>query len=244
MAMPSPVTMPGVGVLTVHPPGAAGAHDHGRALEQHERAGGNLDRQHTVDPAVLDNQVRDEELIVTLDGGILDGGLEQRVQHVEAGFVGGEPGALHLHSAEEPDIDAAIVLAAPRTAPVLQLGHLLRAVFDEILHRVLVAQPVAARDRVVKMIIKRVVAANHACRATLGRHGVAAHRHHLRYQRHRQLRVSLADRDGRAQSRTAAADHNNVRPDHLHRRSSGQMPVRRDPSKLPGPEHVRHCRRG
>ncbi len=38
----------------------------------------------------------------------LQRGLEQRVQHMEAGLIGGEPGALDFHAAEATYVDAPI----------------------------------------------------------------------------------------------------------------------------------------
>ena len=75
-------------------------------------------------PAVVDQEPGDEPLVVPLHRGILQGRLEQRVQHVEPGLVGGEPGAHLLHPAERPDRDPAVVLPAPRAAPVLELEEL------------------------------------------------------------------------------------------------------------------------
>ena len=56
---------------------------------------------------------------------VLQRRLEERVQHVEAGLVGREPGALLLHAAERADRDVAVRLPAPRAAPVLELEELL-----------------------------------------------------------------------------------------------------------------------
>ena len=67
------------------------------------------------------------------------------MQHVEAGLVRGEPGALLLHPAERADRDLAVRLPAPRAAPVLELEQLARRLVHERLDRVLVAEPVAAR---------------------------------------------------------------------------------------------------
>ena len=91
--------------------------------------------------------------------GVLERGLEQRVQHVEAGLVGGEPGAHLLHAAERAHRDVAVRLPAPRAAPVLQPQQLARRLVDERLDRVLVAQPVAAGDRVVRVLVEAVVGA-------------------------------------------------------------------------------------
>jgi hypothetical protein len=89
-----------VGVLAEDPPGTAGGDDHRSGLDQGEFTGTDLDRDDALDATVLDHQINAEMLVETLDRRILDRRLEQRVQHVETGLVGGEPGALDLHAAE------------------------------------------------------------------------------------------------------------------------------------------------
>src|SRR6185503_6173211 len=111
----------GVGVLTEYASRAPGADDRCLAFDQQEFPGRDIGCDYALHPAVLDDQVGAEKLVVALDGGVLVRGLEQRVQHVEAGLVRREPRALDLHAAEEADVDVAVVLAAPRTAPVLEL---------------------------------------------------------------------------------------------------------------------------
>ena len=118
-----------------------------------------LDRDHALDPAVIDQQLGDEPLVVADDALVLERGLEQGVEHVEAGLVGGEPGARLLHAAEGPHGDVAVGLAAPGAAPVLQLDQLLRRFLDESLDGVLIAQPVAAGDGVVGVLVEAVVRA-------------------------------------------------------------------------------------
>ena len=206
----------GVGVLRVHAPGTTGGQHHGPGQDAEELAAGDLDGDHAAHAAVFDQQVGDEELVVAPDARKPQRGLEQRVQHVEAGLVGREPRALHLHAAEEAHVDAAVGLAAPGAAPVLQLHHLGRALLDEELHRVLVAQPLAAGDGVVEVVRQRIVATHHAGRAAFGRHRVAAHRHHLRQQRHAQPGIGLHGGDGSAQAGTAAAHHHHVALDDFH----------------------------
>src|SRR6266516_7726273 len=70
-------------------------------------------------------------------------------KHMEAALVGCIPGAFDLHPAEGAHRHLAGRLAAPRTAPMLHLQQLTRSHIHEQLDRVLVAQPVAARDGVV-----------------------------------------------------------------------------------------------
>ena len=120
-------------------------------------SGAQLDRHHAVHPAVVDEQPGHEPLVVALDRAVLQRGLEQRVQHVEAGLVRGEPGAHLLHAAERADRDVPVRLPAPRAAPVLELEQLARSLVDERLDRVLVAEPVAAGDGVVDVLLDGVV---------------------------------------------------------------------------------------
>ena len=207
---------PGIGILAVETRGAAGAQDHGLALEQIQGTGRNFDGQDATDTPVLDDEIGDEELVEALDAGIFERGLEQGVLDVETGLVRGEPGALHLHPAEEAGIDAAVVQATPGAAPVLELDHLFCAVLDEILHRVLIAQPVTTRNGIVEVVVDRIVGTDHAGRAALGRHGVAAHRHHLRDQCHGQPGIGLVGRDRGPQSGPPAPYDDDIPLDDFH----------------------------
>src|SRR5262249_19752129 len=128
----------------------------------------------------------------------------------EAGLVGGEPRAHLFHATEGPDRDAAIRLAAPRTAPVLQAEQFLRRLLDEGLDGILVAQPVAAGDGVVGVLVERVVSADDAGSAALGGDGMAAHRVDLGDDRDAEAGIGFRDGDGRAQASAATAYQNNV----------------------------------
>ena len=105
----------------------------------------------------MNQQLGDEPLVVADHVVVLQRRLEQRVQHVEAGLVGGKPGPLDLHAAEGPHRHLAIRLAAPGAAPVVQPDHFLGSLLDERLHGVLVWQPVPTRDGVVSVIVEAVV---------------------------------------------------------------------------------------
>jgi hypothetical protein len=132
------------------------------------------------------------------------------VEHVEAGLVGGKPCAHLLHAAERTDRDPAVRLAAPWTSPVLETQQLLRGLVHERLDGVLIAQPVAAGDRVVRVLVDAVIGANDAGRAALCGHCVAPHRVHLGDHRDAQSRVGLGDGDGGAQTGAAAANEHYV----------------------------------
>ena len=75
--------------------------------------------------------------VEALDLRELKRGLEQGVQHMKAGFIGSEPGSFDLHTAESPDVDAAVRAAAPRASPLFELGHFRRAVMNEVVNDVL-----------------------------------------------------------------------------------------------------------
>src|SRR5713101_458944 len=71
--------------------------------------------------AVLDQQRGCEPLVVAHDPLVLERSLEERMEHVEAGLVGGVQRPVHGHAAEGADADATVGIPAPRAAPVLQL---------------------------------------------------------------------------------------------------------------------------
>ena len=195
--MPSPVLMLALvvnGKTLPHPPVASTT---ARAVIAWIRPVAQLDGDDPVHPPVVDEQAGDEPLVVPRHPRVLQGGLEQRVQHVEAGLVGREPGAHLLHAAEGAHRHPAVRLPAPRAAPVLELQELARRLVDERLDGVLVAQPVAPGDRVVDVLVEGVALCDHPGRAALGRHRVAAHGVDLRHDGHVEPRFGLGDGDAR-----------------------------------------------
>ena len=178
---------------------------------------GQLDRHHALAAAVIDQQLGDKKLIVAPDGFVLQRSLKQRVQHVEAGLVGGEPGALNLHAPEGPHRDPAIGLPAPGAAPVLQLHHLAWVLVHKGFHRVLVAQPVATGDRVIGVVVQAVAGFNDRCCATLGRNRVAAHRIDLGNYTDIQARIQLCGGDGGSQARAPTTHYQHITGIDVHR---------------------------
>jgi len=73
--------------------------------------------------------------------------------------------------------------------------------------RVLIAEPVTSRDRIVKVIIETIIVLDDSSGAALRSNGVAAHRIHLGDQRNFQGRIRLRHRDRRAQAGTTGADN-------------------------------------
>ena len=139
------------------------------------------------------------------------------MQNVEAALVSGKPGSLHLHAAEEAHVDVAVLLATPRTSPVLELDHFLGAVGDEILDRVLVAQPIAAGYRIVEVMVEAVIRPHHTGRPAFCGDSMAAHRHDLGNQRHIERGLALSRRNRCAQTCTAASHHDYIGTHKLHR---------------------------
>jgi hypothetical protein len=92
-----------------------------------------------------------------------------------------------------------------------------RRLLDERLDGVLVAQPVAAGDGVVGVLVERVVRTDDAGRAALGRDRVAAHRVDLGDDGDAEARIGFRDRDRRAQPRAAAANEDHVMREHTGR---------------------------
>ena len=125
---------------------------------------------------VINQDIEDEMFIKALNLWELKGGLEQGMQHVEAGLIGGEPGAFNLHSAEAADVDAAVRTAAPRASPLLKLGHLRWTMVDKVVNDILFAKPVAPCNRVVEMVFKAVMILRNGGGPSFCGNSVAAHR--------------------------------------------------------------------
>jgi hypothetical protein len=156
-----------------------------------DASGHQLDRHDSVHASVIDEEPCHEPFVVAPDVCVLQRRLEQRVQHVEAGLVRGKPGAHVLHTAEGAHGDPPVGFTAPRTPPVLQLQQLARSLLHKRLDRVLVTEPVAARDGVVGVLIEGVAFGDRAGCAALGGHRVAAHRIDLRDHGHAETGIRL-----------------------------------------------------
>jgi hypothetical protein len=79
---------------------------------------------------------------------------------------------------------------------VLEAHQLLWGFLHERFDGVLVGHPVAARDRVVGVLVEAVIRARHTGRAAFGGHGVTAHRIDLGENRDAEPRVGFGDGDG------------------------------------------------
>src|SRR5262249_1671440 len=142
--------------------------------------------------------------------------LKQRVQHVEAGLVGGEPRALALHSAERANGDVPVGFAAPRTAPALEAQQLFGSFLDESLDGILITQPVSARNRVVGMLVERVAGLDDTRSASLGGNRMAPHRVNLRNHRYIEFGIEFGDSYRGSEARTATSDQENVVVRYVH----------------------------
>jgi hypothetical protein len=142
------------------------------------------------------------------------------VQHMEAGFVGGKPGALYLHAAKGADIDAAIGFATPGAAPMFQSQHFLGAVLNKVLDYILVSQPVGAGDGVIEMVFEGIVGLDNPGGTSLGGNSMAAHGVDFRNQGNIQLWVSFGSGNGGTQASSTGTDNKNICIDLIHRMPS------------------------
>ena len=132
------------------------------------------------------------------------------MKEMKPGLVGGKPSALFLHAAERTHGDPAIGFAAPRAAPMLEPNELLGRFSYEGLHRVLIAEPVAARDGVVGVLIKAVAPRDHPRGSTLRRDGVTPHGIDLGNNCNAERWIGFSDGDRGAKSCATAADEDHV----------------------------------
>jgi hypothetical protein len=199
-----------VGRERKHLAAAAGAEDDRARGDRLDAAGGEIDGDDALHAPLVHEEPGHEPFVVALDRRVLERGLKQRVQHVEAGPVGGKPRAHVLHPAEGAHGDAAIRLAAPRAAPVLHAEQLPRRLLHEHLDGLLVAEPVATGNRVVRVLVEAVVGGNRARGASFGGDRVAPHRINLGHDRDVEAWIEFGDGNSGAQTGAAAAHQHNV----------------------------------
>ena len=128
--------------------------------------------------AVVDQQPGGEVLVETSDALVPQALLEDRVEHVEAGLVSREHGAVDAHAAKGADGDRSVGLPAPGAAPVLELDQLVGRFVGKVFDDILIGNVVAALDGVEGMELDAVagVPADDGGGAPLSGHGMAAHR--------------------------------------------------------------------
>lgn len=96
---------PAVGVVTVNAACAAGCHHDCVSADLYAGAFHHIDGDDAANLAVIDQNIENEMLVESFDLRVFQRGLEQGMQHVEAGFIRGKPGAFDLHPAKTPDVD-------------------------------------------------------------------------------------------------------------------------------------------
>ena len=111
----------------------------------------------------------------------------------------------------------AIRFPIPRATPMLQLHHLGGGFADEGFDRILITQPVAPGNRVVRVLIQAVARLDHCRRAAFGRNGVAAHRINLGDHGDGEAGKCLSHGNGGAQPRPTAADDQHIAREDVHR---------------------------
>ena len=85
-----------------------------------------------------------------------------------------------------------------------------------MLFRSLIAQPIAPRNSVVRMLIQAVAGLDDCRRATFGRDGVAAHRIDLGNDGDAEAGEGVSHGDRRAQACTASTHHQDVAGERVH----------------------------
>ena len=99
-----------VGIEEVATTCTAGCKEHGLSIDLTEDTVLEIVANDAAADTVFNQEIEHKMLIEALDGGEGNGGLEQGVQHVEAGLVGCEPGAGHFHTAETTNVYVAVGL--------------------------------------------------------------------------------------------------------------------------------------
>src|ERR1700687_318598 len=165
-----------VGGERVDAPEAARGENHRLGGDGVEPAGALVQGDDADATRVLDEKLGHEGFVVAVDLRVLEACLENRVEHVEAGFVGCKAGAPRGHAAERTSGDLSVRRAAPRAAPVLHLDDLRRRFSYKGLHDILVGQVVRPFDGVEGVGLVRVLGPQHRSGSAFGGHSVAAHR--------------------------------------------------------------------
>ena len=193
---------------------AAAAGDEQRLAAQHDRlAARRVDAEQAGEAALLDQDVGDEELVVAGEAPVAQQLVVQRLHLEEAGLVGRQRRAREGVAAEGALRDAAVLVARPRDAPVIEQPDLVRDGVDEAPDDVLVGQEVGSLVGVPGVQVDRValLGAQHRGGAALGAHRVRAHQLHLRDDADVHAAVEArADLDGGAQAGQSRAEDEHI----------------------------------
>lgn len=86
---------------------------------------------------IINQNIQYEMFVKTLDLRELQRGLEQRVQYMEVGFIGGELGAFDFYVVEATYVDVIIRATVLWVFLQFQLGYFGWVVVDEIIYDIL-----------------------------------------------------------------------------------------------------------
>ena len=143
--------------------------------------------------------------------------LIQRMQNGVTGTISRRAGPLSgaftvvgSHAAKRPLVDFALFSAGERHTVVLQFDHRRNGFAAHVLNGVLIAQPVGAFHSVVEMPLPQILThiGQRRRHAALRRDRVAAGGEN--FGQARCLQALLGHTEGRAQTRTARADHDHI----------------------------------
>ncbi len=213
----------GIAAVPEHAPCPAGGEQRGARLDQQRLAGLDAHCRHAQTIALGVTQQIEREIFVEELGAVLDVLLIQRMQQRMAGAVGGGAGAGSLLAAEvlgltteRALVDLAVVQPRKRQPHVFQFIHGRSGFAAHEFDRILVAQPVAALDRVVHVPFPAVVVdvGQRGGDAALRRHGVRAGGEHLGDDGDGEIGARQLQR--RTQTRAAAADDERVEAALVH----------------------------
>ncbi len=207
----------GVGSVTVHPSGAAGAENDSVGADHLDLTIGDIQRDHAfADALVIDSDCEHHPLLIIV-GIEADGLLVKRVQQVEPGFVGAVAGARIARAAERTLCDLAIGGARERATPVLHFEDDARSIGGHGDGGLLVGQEVGALDGIESMAFGRIVmrigiVGQGGVDTTLGGAGVRAKRVSLSDERN--VRAAVSSLDGGPHTGQSTADYKDIMKSH------------------------------
>ncbi len=192
---------------------AAGGDEECLAAQHDGFAARCVDPEQTREAAALHQHVGHEELVVPGEALVAQQLIVQRLHLEEAGLVCGQRRARVGVPAERALRDAAVFVARPRNAPVVEPANFVRNRVDEAADDILVGQEVRPLVRVPRVQVDRVafLGSEHGGRAALGADRVRAHQLHLRHDADVHAAIQArADLDGGTQAGESGTENENV----------------------------------
>ena len=208
--MPSPVATAGFVVSRKTCPAPPVASSVASARKLLTRAG-SIEERDAADAAVFDQQLRDERVMNRLDRRQAADALPEHAADFPARSRRRHAAPAARCAPPRARARASTCVPLEARAPVEQLAHVRRPLLDEHAYGLLVAQPVARANRVGRVQLRTVVVADRRGDAALRVAGVALVRIGLRQHGDAPGR---RERDGRPQSRDAAADDQEISVTH------------------------------